>query len=100
MTSEEESTTLRALITGINGIVGKYLVEEIRENGYSVSGIGMGPFALCGVQYKDVNITEWNKLEMAVEEIDSNVVFHLAGISSVLRQCLLRKESKRRRFNA
>ncbi|KJR46138.1 UDP-glucose 4-epimerase [Desulfosporosinus sp. I2] len=74
---------MRALITGVNGFVGKYLVKELQKNGYSVSGIGMGPFDLPGVHYKEVNIMERIELEQAMEELNPDMVFHLAGIASV-----------------
>ena len=74
---------MRALITGINGFVGKYLAEELLEKGYSVSGIGMGEFKLAGVQYKDVNIMDHAALKHFMEELNPEIVFHLAGIASV-----------------
>ncbi|OLN32168.1 NAD-dependent epimerase/dehydratase family protein [Desulfosporosinus metallidurans] len=74
---------MRALITGVNGFVGKYLVKELQEKGYSVSGIGMGPFDQQGVYYKEVNIMERIDLEQAMEELNPDMVFHLAGLASV-----------------
>ena len=74
---------MRALITGVNGFVGKYLVQELQEKGYSVSGIGIGPFELPGVHYKEVNIMDRIELEQAMVELNPDMVFHLAGIASV-----------------
>lgn len=74
---------MRALITGVNGFVGKYLVQELQEKGYSVSGIGMGQFNFPGVSYKDVNIMDLIELEQAMEELNPDIVFHLAGLASV-----------------
>lgn len=74
---------MRALITGVNGFVGKYLVKELQEKGYSVSGIGMGPFDQQGVYYKEVNIMERIDLKQVMEELDPDMVFHLAGLASV-----------------
>jgi len=75
--------TVRALITGINGFVGNYLVKELQEKGYSVCGIGIGPFNQPGVLYKEVNIMNPVELAQAMEELNPEVVFHLAGIASV-----------------
>ncbi len=74
---------MRVLITGVNGFVGKYLAKELQEKGYSVSGIGMGQFDLPGVDYQDVNILDRTALEQAMEELEPDIVFHLAGIASV-----------------
>lgn len=74
---------MRALITGVNGFVGKYLVKELQEKGYSVSGIGMGSFNLPGVRYKEVNIMNQIELEQAMKELNPDMIFHLAGIASV-----------------
>lgn len=79
----EEDITVRALITGVNGFVGKYLVRELQEKGYSVSGIGIGAIDLPGVYYKEVNILDRIELEQAVVELNPDVVFHLAGMASV-----------------
>lgn len=75
---------MRALITGVNGFVGAYLVKELQEEGYSVCGIGMGLFDLPGVLYKEVNIMDRIELALAMEELDPDIVFHLAGIASVI----------------
>jgi len=79
----EEDIAVRALITGVNGFVGKYLVQELQEKGYSVCGIGMGPFNLAGVHYKEVNILDRLELEQAMKELNPDIVFHLAGLASV-----------------
>lgn len=63
--------------------MGKYLIKELQEKGYSVSGIGMGPFDQQGVYYKEVNIMERLDLEQAMEELNPDMVFHLAGLASV-----------------
>ena len=81
--NKEEDITVRALITGVNGFVGKYLVRELQEKGYSVSGLGMGTFDLPGVHYKEVNIMDRVGLKQAMEELNPDIVFHLAGIASV-----------------
>jgi GDP-4-dehydro-6-deoxy-D-mannose reductase len=81
--NKEEDITVRVLITGVNGFVGKYLAKELQEKGYSVSGIGMGQFDLPGVDYQDVNILDRTALEQAMEELNPHMIFHLAGLASV-----------------
>ena len=78
-----DDITVRALITGVNGFVGKYLVQELQEKGYSVSGIGMGQFNFPGVSYKNANIMDRMALGQAMEELNPDIVFHLAGLASV-----------------
>ncbi|MFZ3100885.1 MAG: GDP-mannose 4,6-dehydratase [Desulfitobacteriaceae bacterium] len=74
---------MRALITGVNGFVGKYLIQELQDKDYSVSGIGVGKFELPGVHYKEVNILDKLALKQAIEEINPEIIFHLAGLASV-----------------
>ena len=74
---------MRAMVTGINGFVGNYLIQELQEKGYLVSGIGIGPYEHPGVQYKEVNIMDRVELAEAMEELNPDCVFHLAGIASV-----------------
>ncbi|MDR3541805.1 MAG: GDP-mannose 4,6-dehydratase [Desulfosporosinus sp.] len=74
---------MRALITGVNGFVGRYLVRELQGKRHSVSGIGRGPFEMEGVWYKDVNLMDREALKQAIDEINPELIFHLAGIASV-----------------
>lgn len=79
----EADHTVRAMITGINGFVGNYLIQELQAKGHSVSGIGTGKFDLPGVRYKEVNILDRFALGQAIEEMNPELIFHLAGIASV-----------------
>lgn len=74
---------LRALITGINGFVGKYLAKELMGNGYLVSGIGRGDCDLSSVSYYDIDLLNSIALQRTLHEIKPEWVFHLAGIASV-----------------
>ncbi len=103
---------MRALITGINGFVGKYLTRELIEAGHTVYGLGQGPLRSgtspfiasvlvdsaapaassatplgtttgTGVYYEEVDILDASALRRFVEKIRPDWVFHLAGIASV-----------------
>lgn len=67
---------VKALITGVNGFVGRYLLAELFENGYDVTGIDIA--GACSVDLLDAQAV---KTVIAAEKPDA--VFHLAGISSV-----------------
>lgn len=73
----------KALVTGVNGFVGPYLVEELVANNYSVIGIGIEDTPSKEIEeklekYLKVNlIEEWPDIEFV------DVVIHLAGLSSV-----------------
>ncbi len=69
---------MKALITGINGFVGSYLLAELFENGYDVNGID-----ISGDKSRTVDLLDGEAVKKAVEQAQPDVVFHLAGISSV-----------------
>lgn len=72
----------RALITGIRGFTGRYLADELASAGYSVYGIAHhGELAGDGVHVAD--LCDFAGVRAAVEELQPEVVAHLAAISFV-----------------
>lgn len=72
---------MRALVTGINGFVGRYLEQELLNNGFEVFGI---------LQEKPIKKTHFQGdildkdfLIRTLLQIKPDVVFHLAGFTSV-----------------
>ena len=83
---------VRALVTGANGFVGRYLTRELLERGYSVFGGIHGPHGASetdgdahpGVYHRvPLDVTSLPSIRSAVEEAHPELVFHLAGQSSV-----------------
>lgn len=81
---------MKALITGINGFAGSYLAEALLKAGYSVIGLVQPGTSLSNISaIKDrlslfeVDLLAQNDLGNIISKISADVVFHLAGASSV-----------------
>lgn len=75
---------MKALITGINGFVGKYLSKYLIEKGYEVSGTVIEET----IQMDDIKIYKMNLLDKeevaeTIRKIKPDQVYHLAGQSAV-----------------
>lgn len=75
----------KALITGANGFVGKYLIEKLLNENFEVYGT-----ALDGDLYEDdritmehLDLTDALETQRIVEKVKPDVVYHLASQSSV-----------------
>ncbi|WP_431476276.1 GDP-mannose 4,6-dehydratase [Massilia eburnea] len=72
----------RALITGIHGFTGHYLAQSLRAAGYRVFGTALSPTA----EEQDViavDLGERDAVLRMVEEVQPDVVVHLAAIAFV-----------------
>ncbi len=67
---------MRALVTGADGFVGKYLVEALNERGYEVTAAG-GPRGRDDMLR--IDLANSDTLEHALAVANPDVVFHLAG---------------------
>ncbi len=72
----------RALITGINGFTGRYLIGELRAAGYRVFGTGHLGEAMSE-DISAVDLCDRDGLRAVVDEVRPEVVAHLAAISFV-----------------
>ena len=70
---------MRALITGSEGFVGKYLRAELEAHGYDVTGLDLAP----GEKTVAVNLLEAEKVDALLKELQPEVIFHLAGQANV-----------------
>lgn len=73
----------RALITGLEGFTGQYVAAELREQGYEVFGTRHGGVADVAAGCFRVDICDLAALRRVVEEVEPQVVVHLAAISFV-----------------
>lgn len=71
-----------ALITGISGFTGKYLADELKSAGYAVYGTVHGEDNLQPGEFQ-ANICDSEQVNAVVEEVQPDVVIHLAAVSSV-----------------
>lgn len=72
----------RALITGLRGFTGAYVARELEAQGYEVYGTAFGNEAL-GERVFHVDMCDCASLQHVVEQIQPDVVAHLAAISFV-----------------
>ena len=72
---------MRALITGSQGFVGRYLRRELEENGYEVVGLDIQP----GEGAVQADLLNPEQLAAAVRQAEPDAVFHLAGQADVAR---------------
>ena len=79
---------MRALITGAAGFVAKHLARELSSSGWSVDGCGIEH----GSQFPEektfqrltyADVTDRDAMRAVIEEASPDVVFHLAGVSTV-----------------
>jgi len=70
---------VKALITGSQGFVGRYLRQELEKNGYLVTGLDLHP----GDGTLQADLLSLEQTERAVRQANPDVVFHLAGQANV-----------------
>lgn len=73
----------RALITGVEGFTGRYIVDELRLAGYDVFGLAFGGAREQFENNISCDLTDLADVEAAVGEAQPDVIVHLAGISFV-----------------
>lgn len=71
----------KALITGIAGFVGPYLKRELENHGYQVYGLDLPKRST--ENYFSVDILDVQALKQTLQQIKPDLIFHLAGFSSV-----------------
>ena len=72
----------RALVTGVRGFTGYYMVRELAAAGYRVFGTVL-PGEACGPDILEVDLCERTAVAAAIEQVQPDVVVHLAGIAFV-----------------
>jgi len=74
---------MRALVTGVTGFVGPYLVDELVNSGYEVFGLDRAGKDVKNCRVFECDILDKEKLFSIISEVSPDAVFHLAGQSSV-----------------
>ena len=75
---------LRALITGIDGFVGKYLARYLLGMGYKVYGTTIiKGYSHGQVEIYHMDVLEISNVKQVIQEIMPNEIYHLAGQSAV-----------------
>lgn len=72
---------MRALITGSQGFVGRYLRRELEANGYEVLGLDLQ----AGPDTIQADLLNPEEMKAVVSQIKPDAVFHLAGQADVAK---------------
>jgi nucleoside-diphosphate-sugar epimerase len=78
----QEGEGKRALITGLRGFTGYYMARELAAAGYRVFGTVL-PGEQCGPDVFEVDLCDRLAVAAMVEQVQPDVVVHLAGIAFV-----------------
>ncbi|MGZ8290874.1 MAG: GDP-mannose 4,6-dehydratase [Telluria sp.] len=82
LTLDGEGVGKRALITGLRGFTGHYMAQELTAAGYRVFGTVL-PGEPEGPDVFTVDLCDRAAVARAIEEVQPDVVVHLAGIAFV-----------------
>ncbi len=70
-----------ALVTGVNGFTGRYLVPELQLSGLTVVGVGQELSTASGTNVVKCDLTDRKSVMDVVGYVCPDVVVHLAGIA-------------------
>lgn len=74
---------MKVLVTGVEGFVGPYLVEQLIQDGYSVTGTYHKTKPLLNINLYQLDILSKKDVNEVFNEVSPDIIFHLAGISNV-----------------
>ena len=75
---------MKALITGVDGFVGKYLSEYLLEQGYEVYGTTISEnYKNNKINVKKMNLLDTERINKIINDVKPDKIFHLAGQSAV-----------------
>ena len=91
MRHETSAKPLRALVTGVAGFAGSHLAEFLIRDGFETHGVDVSErslrafaAALKRAKLAQCDVRDRERLNRIVSEIAPDLVFHLAGVASVL----------------
>lgn len=82
---------MRVLVTGANGFVGNYLLEELKAHGHSVQGVARpGSVVSTDVctEWVFLDVTQYEDVESVVQSVQPEAIIHLAAQSMVQQSWL------------
>ena len=68
----------KVIVTGINGLIGQYIVEPLKNLGFEVYGIGTKYIKNAEFNYIKIDINNANKLRKIFNEIKAQYLIHFA----------------------
>ena len=75
---------MRSLVTGANGFLGSYIVEQLREHGYEVVAMTRrrdDRLSALDVETVHADVRDFESCQHVIREVD--VVFHAAAVSGI-----------------
>jgi nucleoside-diphosphate-sugar epimerase len=77
----------KILITGVNGFVGRNLVEFLSNYNVVIYGVGRRPYSFNRLEkYYQFDITNYSILQSVIKEIKPNLILNLASIVTASRE--------------
>jgi len=73
----------KVLVTGIDGFVAPYLVNELLKKNYNVLGTYLEKCDITNIKTYKLNILKKEDVKLFLEKEKPDIIFHLAAISSV-----------------
>lgn len=77
---------MKALITGCNGFVGRYLRSELQKNDYEVIGVDINVNSDLDLA---IDILNYNEIHDVIVKHKPDIIFHLAGQASVSKSWII-----------
>jgi GDP-4-dehydro-6-deoxy-D-mannose reductase len=74
---------MKALVTGVGGFVGPHLVRHLLDRGFEVFGVDRNDSEVEGCTVYKCDITDYSAVSSIVSKTRPDLIFHLAGQSSV-----------------
>ena len=79
---------MKAIVTGSNGFIGYNICQALARDGWAVMGIddlssGRKDYAVDGCRYEIMQVQQREKMQRCLEEMEPDVVFHLAAMPRV-----------------
>ena len=68
----------KVIVTGINGLIGQYITEPLKELGFDVYGLGTKDIKYDKLNYIKININNSTELEDLFKSIKAEYLIHLA----------------------
>lgn len=75
----DSSARPRALVTGLDGFTGQYILSELEDAGFEVFGLRQ---VIAG-NIREIDLLDAGKVRQEVEAIAPDIVLHLAGVAFV-----------------
>ena len=73
--------TRTALITGVHGFTGQYMLRELEAAGYRTIGLGVAPSE--DSSYRQIDLLDFEALSAVLREIQPDLIVHLAAVAFV-----------------